>query len=116
MLWISYKSDLDRVYPMLPINIEQLNDVPTLVNPISFLPDAIIELIAVNLDPCLVKGLEPRQLILWLSDGSQFKLSYPVPFNLDLADFLNAKTGIIAWEFVGEKIKYGRLQRLLDNV
>lgn len=116
MLWTSYKSDLDRVYPMLPVIVEQLNNRSSNVDPISLLPTTIQSLIAKKLDPCLVKGLEPRKLILWLDDGAQFRLNYPEPFNQDLALFLNATTNVIAWEFVGERIKYGRLQRLLDNV
>jgi hypothetical protein len=115
-VWQNYRSDLGRAYPMFSVIKLQVNDVPTNINPISLLPQTTRSLIRRVKNACSVGGLTQRYLILYLSDGAQFKLSYPEPFSQDLYDYLTLNTDVAAFEFVGERLKYGRLKRLLDNV
>ncbi len=115
-VWQSYLSDLGRSYPMLGVSVAQVNDISTNTNPLELLPTAIQDSWMRVRNVCDVPGLTPRVLILWLGDGSQFRLTYPQPFSENLADYLTATPDIAAWEFVGERIKYGRLRRLLDHV
>lgn len=116
LVWQNYRSDLGRAYPMYALSIFQTNDVDSSVNPIDLLPTAIQALAIEVKYPCGVSGITPRQLSLWASDGANFTLTYPVPFDENLAQYLTANIDVAAWEFIGEKIKYGRLRRLLDNV
>ena len=114
--FLAYQSDLARVYPMFALSVEQINDIPTDINPVDLLPQiASTNLIDIS-NPCAVAGLTPRKLALWLSDGAQFLLTYPQPFSNQLADYLTASVEITAWEFIGERLKYGRLRKILDNV
>ena len=115
-VWTSYISDLGRSYPMTSIQIAQSNDIPTDINPIDLLPDAVKGQIKRVRNSCGVGGLTPRQLSLWTTDGAQFLISYPQPFSDTLGDYLTAHSDIQAWEFIGERIRYGRLRRMLDNV
>jgi hypothetical protein len=115
-VWASYFSDLGRAYPMVSIQIIQVNEVPTNINPLDLLPPTILAQILRVSMPCGVNGLTLRKLSLWLGDGAQFLISYPQPFSENLADYLNLQPDIQAWEFVGERIKYGRLRKMLDNV
>ena len=115
-VWASYLSDLGRAYPMVSIQITQVNDTPTDINPIDLLPSAIQSQAMRVSNPCGIDGLTFRRLSLWLSDGSQFLVSYPQPFSENLADYLTANTNIAAWEFIGERVRYGRLRKMLDNV
>lgn len=112
----SYRSDLGRIYPMFALNVEQVNDVTTNINVFEELPAAFNNQVRRVRTTCAVPGLTPRMLILWVSDGSQFRLTYPQPFSENLADYLTANTQIQAFEFVGERIKDGRLRRMLPNV
>lgn len=114
-VWQAYFTDLGRVYPMFALSINQINDVPTDINPIDLLPNYVKNnLIEIGL-PCAVAGLTPRKLALWLSNGTQLSLNYPVPFSAELAQSLNLTLDIVAWEFIGERLKYGRLRKILDN-
>ena len=113
--FLAYQSDLARVYPMFALGVEIVNDIPTDINPVDLLPQAIATNLIDISNPCAVAGLTPRKLALWLSDGAQFKLTYPQPFSNQLAVYLTASVEIAAWEFVGERLKYGRLRKLLDN-
>ena len=115
-VWASYLSDLGRAYPMVSIQIAQVNDVPTDTNPLDLLPPAILDQVLRVSMPCAVDGITPRKLSLWLSDTAQFLISYPQPFSENLADYLTAHTDISAWEFIGERVRYGRLRKMLDNV
>lgn len=116
LVWHNYRTDLSRSYPMFSLSVEQVNDVSTSVNPIDLLPSAITNNLMRVSNPCAVGGLTPRVLILWLTDGAQFQLTYPQPFSENLADYLTANLQIQAWEFVGERIVDGRLRRMLPNV
>ena len=116
LVWQSYKTDLNRSYPMLAVEMEQLNEVPSELNAIDLLPSEIASQLIENQYPCAVDGLTPRYLILWDSNGAQFQMSYPQPFSQNLFDFLTLNTDVAAFEFVGERLKYGRLKRLLDYV
>ena len=116
LIWQGYRTDLGRVYPMFALSSSQLNDVSSNIDPISLLPNAIVSELIENKYPCAVDGLTPRYLILWDSNGAQFQLSYPQPFSQNLFDFLTLNTDVAAFEFVGERLKYGRLKRLLDYV
>lgn len=115
-VWRAYSTDLGRVYPMYALQIQQINDVSTLVNAVDLLPNAIAsELIEVN-NPCSVSGLTARKIALFTSDGARLVINYPRPFSQNLADYLTATTAITAWELIGERIVDGRLRRMLDNV
>lgn len=116
LVWRGYKTDLDRVYPMFALSSVQLNDVLSNIDPVSLLPEAIASQLIENKHPCGVDGLTPRYLIFWDKNGASFKLNYPQPFSQNLFDFLTLNTDVAAFEFVGERLKYGRLKRLLDNV
>ena len=116
LVWRSYQSDLGRAYPFFALSARQVNDVSTTINPMDLLPTAILgDLIDVR-NPCAVSGLTPRYLSLFASDGAQFTITYPQPFDNSLAQFLTNNLDVAAWEFVGERIKYGRLRKLLNNV
>ena len=115
LVWRDYKTDLDRVYPMFALSIRQLNDVPSDIDPVSLLPEAIASQLIENKYPCGVEGLTPRYLILWDSNGAQWRLNYPQPFSQNLFDFLTLNLNVAAFEFVGERLKYGRLRRMLDK-
>ena len=115
-VWKSYISDGSRIYPIFGLSVRQLNDVPSDTNPVELLPKSIRNQLIEVKYPCGVQGLTPRYLILCASDGGQFQLSYPQPFTQNLYDFLTLNTNVAAFEFVGERLKYGRLKRMLDNV
>ena len=115
LVWQNYKTDLGRAYPMFALDGKVVGDKPTNIDPINLLPKSIsLELIDVEY-PCAVDGLTPRFLILWTIDGGQFQLNYPQPFSQNLFEFLTLNTDVAAFEFVGERLKYGRLKRMLDN-
>ena len=116
LVWQNYRTDVGRVYPMYALSITQTNDVDTSVNPIDLLPSAISNQLLRVRNPCGVGNLTPRLLSLWVSDGANFTLTYHQPFSENLAQFLTANTSVQAWEFIGERISYGRLRRMLDNV
>lgn len=116
LVWKSYQTDLGRSYPFLALGVRQVNDVSTSFNAVDLLPlSAFNTLIDVG-NSCGVPGLTPRYLSLFASDGAQFLISYPTPFDNSLAQFLTSNVDIAAWEFVGERLRYGRLRKLLDNV
>ncbi len=116
LVWQSYFTDLGRAYPMFALSSYQINGVPSGVNPVDLLPSAVTKDLMENKYPCAVKQLTPRSIVLFTSDGGQFRVNYPQPFSIALFDYLTINNQVTAFEFVGEKIKYGRLQRLLDNV
>lgn len=116
LVWRSYQTDLDRAYPFFALSVQQVNDVSTNINPLDLLPTAILGNLIDIQNPCAVPGLTPRYLSLFTSDGAQFTITYPQPFDNSLAQFLTDNLDIAAWEFVGERIKYGRLRKLLNNV
>jgi hypothetical protein len=115
LVWQAYATDLDRVYPFFALSINQINDVTTDINPIDLLPNYVQDRLIEIVLPCAVAGLTPRKLALWLSDGAQFLINYPVPFSAQLAQDLTSTIDIAAWEFIGERLKYGRLRKILDN-
>ena len=75
----------------------------------------LLELVEVKY-PCSVQALTPRMIKIFASDEAQFLISYWQPFNQALFDHLTASIQVRAFEFIGERIKYSRLQRMLDNV
>lgn len=115
-VWQNYTSDLGRAYPMFALSVTQVNDVDTNLNPINLLPPAIRDRRIEVKNACAVNLLTPRSLILWTSDGAQFQITYPQPFSQALFDYLTLNVNVAAFEFVGERLRYGRLRRLLDNV
>ena len=115
-VWRDYQTDMGRTYPMFALSVAQLNDVDDDTPPLDLLPNSITAEIRDVKYPCGVKELTPRSIILWSSNGGQFKVTYPRPFSLSLRDYLTVNTSVSAFEFVGERIKYGRLKRMLDNV
>jgi len=116
LVWKNYLTDLGRAYPFYALSLGQINDVPSDIDPIQLLPTAIAESLIELKNICSVPGLTPRVLILWTTEGAQFRLTYPVPFSEDLADLLTNNLQVQAFEFVGERIKDGRLRRMLPNV
>ena len=117
LVWNNYQPDLGRTYPMFDVTISQVNNnVSSDINPIDLLPPDVVNTLLRVRNACGVGGLTPRFLSLWLVDGSQFLISYPIPFDENLAQYLTASTTIQAWEFRGEKLKGGRLKKILDNV
>lgn len=99
---------------MFALSSLQVNDVPSAINPVDLLPPAIAVKAFEVKNSCSVGGLTGRRLILWASDGAQFSLVYPQPFSQALYDYLTLNTEVAAFELVGERLKYGRLKRLLD--
>lgn len=116
LAWRSYQSDLGRAYPMFNLALGQINEVSSNADVLALLPNAIALNLIETKNTCGVDGLTARSLILWLNDGGQFRLNYPQPFSQNLADYLTTSIQVTAWEFVGERIKYGRLKRMLENV
>lgn len=116
LVWRDYQTDLGRNYPFYSIKARQLNDVPSDFNPLELLPSLIRNQQFEITSSCVVSGLTPRQLILWTGDGAQFCLVYPQPFSELLADYLTNNLDVAAFEFVGERVKDGRLRRMLPNV
>jgi hypothetical protein len=100
---------------MFALSIIQTNDVTTNINPVDLLPIYVTSSLIEIGSPCTVFGLTPRKLALWLSDGAQFLISYPQPWTTQLAQDLTNTVEIVAWEFIGERLKYGRLRKILDN-
>ncbi len=115
-VWLSYLTDLGRAYPMYALSAKQVNDISSDIDPLDLLPPAILDGLLNVKHPCGVGGLTPRYLILFTNDGAQFQLSYPQPFSQNLFDYLTLNLEVAAFEFVGERIRYGRLRRLLENV
>lgn len=116
LVWQIYYSDLGRAYPIYALSVQQISEAESQVNVLNVIPDSIIVKAIEVKYPCNVPQLTPRKLILWLSDGTQYSLSYPEPFTNELAEHLTANPIVQAWQFVGEKIKYGRLARMLERV
>jgi hypothetical protein len=114
--WRTYQSDLGRVYPMFALNAQQVNNTASDIDPVELLPPIILANLIEVKNFCAVDSLTPRTLILWTSEGSQFVLNYPNPFTEALKDYLTLNINVAAFEFVGEKLKYGRLRRMLENV
>ena len=116
LVWLNYQTDLGRSYPMVNLSVGQVNEVDSNINPIDLLPPAVISQVRRVRNSCAVADLTSRVLMLWLIDGAQYRLTYPQPFSQNLFDFLTLNTDVQAFEFVGERVKYGRLRRMLDNV
>lgn len=112
----NYITDLRRAYPLYPVTVEQVNNVSSDINALDLLPSAILANLIEVRNSCSVAGLTPRTLILWATDGAQFRLTYPLPFDQALSDYLTQNLEVQAFELVGESIKYGRLRRMLENV
>ncbi len=116
LVWRNYITDLGRSYPMYALTFFQVNDVPSDLDILSLLPPAVQdELIEVKY-PCGVEMLTARTLTLFTSDGGQFRLNFPRPFDQGLFDNLTANLDVAAFEFSGERLRYGRLRRILENV
>ena len=116
LVWQIYYSDLGRAYPMYALSVQQISEIESQINVLNVIPDSIIVKAIEVKYSCNVPQLTSRKLILWLADGGQYSLNYPEPFDDNLAEHLTANTSVQAWEFVGEKIKYGRLRRMLNYV
>lgn len=115
-VWNNYLTDLGRAYPMYALAVSQINDVDSSFNPLDLLPPGVLTNLIKVKNSCPVTLLTPRSLLLFATDGGQFRINYPVPFDRTLFDFLTLNTDVQAFEFVGERIKYGRLWRMLENV
>ena len=116
LVWQGYQSDLGRIYPMFSLSIVRENDLSTTINPLDLLPvENLAQIIELDY-PCVVPQLTPRKIRIFASDGARFLLNYYQPFNQQLEDYLVAQLDVTAYEWIGERIKYGRLRRMLDNV
>ena len=115
-VWQTYVTDCGRAYPLYPLSVRQVNQVLTAINPLDLLPNNdLLQLNDVK-HPCSISNLTPRAISIWDVDGAQFLINYWQPFNQDLYDWLTVSIQVQAFEFIGERIKYSRLQRMLDNV
>ena len=115
-VWQNYITDLGRAYPLYALTIQQINDVSSDINALDLLPPEVLANLMQVQNSCPVSQLTPRTLILLTTDGAQFRLTYPQPFDQALSDYLTFNFQVQAFEFVGETIKYGRLRRMLENV
>ena len=115
-VWRSYLTDLGRAYPMYRLGVSQVNELSTSFDALSLLPPSVLTNLIEVKSSCPVNNLIPRSLIIFAIDGAQFRVNYPVPFDQGLSDFLTLNTDVQAFEFVGERIRYGRLIRMLENV
>ncbi|MEO0834782.1 MAG: hypothetical protein AAFY16_02085 [Cyanobacteria bacterium J06642_3] len=115
-VWQSYQTDLGRAYPFFALSNQQVNDISTSFTGLDLLPPAVLDDLIDIGNSCAVEGLTPRYLSLFASDGAQFRINYPTPFTENLAQYLTNNLDVAAWEFVGERIRYGRLRKLLNNV
>lgn len=116
LVWRSYTTDLGRAYPMFALGIIQENQITTNINPLDLLPSSDLTQIINIPTGCIVSGLNPRKIRIFAADGAQFLLNYYQPFTLSLENHLVSITDVIAYEWIGERIQYGRLKRLLENV
>lgn len=115
-VWQTYVTDCGRAYPLYPLSVRQVNQVLTAINPLDLLPNNdLLQLNDVK-HPCSISNLTPRAISIWDAEGAQFLINYWQPFNQDLYDWLTVSIQVQAFEFIGERIKYSRLQRMLDNV
>lgn len=114
-VWRDYRTDIGRTYPFLPLSVRQLNQVSTQVDPIQLLSvgDAanIIEL----KNGCKVPQLVPRQLKIYSSDDAIFAVDYYRPFTTALYEHLSGQLQVRGFEFIGEKIQYSRLTRMIER-
>ena len=115
-IWQFYRTDAGRMYPFYAVSARQVNDISTNLNPLDLLPSNDLTQLINFSNPCSVPGLTPRKIMLYAVDGAQFLINYWQPFNQNLFDFLTLNIDVAAFEFIGERIKYGRLRRMLDNV
>lgn len=111
LVWLSYQSDLGRVYPVIGVNLRPLTEIETEADIFNLIGNTNLG----DLDnPCEVPDLIYRTIKLYLSDDSIYQVVYPQPFNADLFDRLSTSLSVTAFEFIGEKIKYSRLKRMLN--
>lgn len=117
LVWRDYRSDTGAIYPFLPLAMGQrnANEIASTFDPKSTLSESDRENILVVDRGCSVPLLQPRQIILYASDGGQFYLDYYRSFTNTLFDNLSRNTEIQAFEFIGERIKHSRLIRMLDR-
>ena len=114
--WQNYLTDTGRAYPLFALSLRQVNQVSTTINPLDLLPVADLNQLIEVKNSCTVAQLVPRQINIYAVDTAQFLINYWQPFNPYLFDFLTLNTQVAAFEFIGERIRYGRLRRMLDNV
>lgn len=116
LVWRSYRTDLGRVYPLYPFAVGQANDTVSDIDPLTFLPSTVTADLVEQNNSCPVAGLAARILSIWDKNGANWRINYPVPFNENLANALTTNLDIQAWEFIGERVTWGRLKRMLGNV
>lgn len=116
MIWQQYTTDMGRVYPFLSLSAVVENNQSTNFNPLDFLPINDLSQLINQKQSCAVSSLTPRKIRIFASDGAQFLFNYYRPFNQALEDYLINNLDVTAYEWIGERIKYGRLKRMLENV
>lgn len=116
MIWQQYTTDMGRIYPFLSLSAVVENNQSTNFTALDFLPNNDLGELINQQQSCFVSGLTPRKIRIFTSDGAQFLFNYYRPFNQVLEDYLVNNLDVVAYEWIGEKIKYGRLKRMLENV
>lgn len=115
LVWRDYRTDIGNTYPFLPLSVRQLNQVSTDIEPLNLLTVADAQNIIEIDKACSVPGLSSRQIIIFASDDAIFAIDYYRPFNQTLYNQLSSSLQVRAFEFVGEKIKYSRLRRMITG-
>lgn len=115
LVWREYRSDLGNIYPFLAVSARQINQVSTTYEALQFLTVGDAAQISEIKANCAVPDLTPRQLIIYAGDDAIFALNYNLPFDQALYDHLSALSSVRGFEFIGERIRYSRLTRMLAN-
>ena len=115
-VWQQYTTDLGRIYTFVSISIVISNQQSTNLQLADFLSNADLDAIVSHKISCSVPNLTPRKIMIFASDRSQWLFNYYEPFSQELEDSLLANLNIAAYTWIGEKIKYGRLKRMLETI
>ena len=116
LVWQSYTTDMGRAYPMFPILFRQENETSSNLNIFALLPESDRRTVLDVKHSCRVGGLTGRQIKIFAADGARYSLTYYQPFNRTLENYLTNNLNVVAYEWIGERLKYGRLHRMLENV
>lgn len=116
-LWQQYRTDTGAIFPFVPLGIVQLNEGEIVSNfsPLSALPPDDLNGIVELETACNVPDMTYRQIILYASDGGQFRINYYLPFSDTLFARLSGIIALQAFELIGERIRYSRLKRIINR-
>ena len=116
LVWTQYITDIGRIYPFIPVAIQQISDLYREDSPLLILPETDRDFVVDFNSSCSVKELTPRKITLFFSDDSVYQFNYYRPFDATLFNWLSNSISVRAFEFIGEEIRYSRLRRILKNV